>query len=149
MVADAVAKQSMWRCQPRKQITVPLPVYALLRLSHAQAEALKTCPSRPANRSSTCVITDAAASPNTSERSVLTSRFRADARSSATTGAQLEAELLARGLSLAVVRGRRRKSSVRQRCRLIRGVKMASMLLSGLHNDLIRADIACNISEPF
>ena len=68
LVADAVAKQSMWRCQPRKQITVPLPVYALLRLAHAQAEALKSFPSRTANRSSTCVITEAAASPNTSER---------------------------------------------------------------------------------
>ena len=149
MVADAVAKQSMWRCQPRKQITVPLPVYALLRLSHAQAEALKTCPSRTADRSSTCVITEAAASPNTSERSVLTSRSRADARSSATTGAQLEAELLARGLSLAVDRGRRLKMSIHQRCRLMRGVKAASMLLSGLHNDLIRTGISGNPSEPF
>ena len=149
MVADAVAKQSMWRCELRKQITVLLPTHALLRLSHAQAEALKTCPSRTANRSSTCVITDAAASPNTSERSVLTSRFRADARSSATTGAQLEAELLARGLGLAVGRVRRLKRSIRQRCRLMRGAKVASMLLSGLRNDLIRAQKYVFLGEPF
>ena len=80
LVADAVAKQSMWRCQPRKQITVPLPTYALLRLSHAEAEAPNTCPSRTTNRSSTCAGPVAAASSNTCVMSVLASSFRLDAR---------------------------------------------------------------------
>ena len=149
MVADAVAKQLMWRCQPRKQITVLLPTHACFdcrtpRLKRPRHVGRAPPTARPPASSLKLLPAQTRASG-----SVLTSRFRADARSSATTGAQLEAELLARGLSLAVGRGRRLKRSMRQRCRLMRGAKRASMLLSGLHNDLIRARIACNSVEPF
>ena len=80
LVADAVAKQSMWRCQPRKQITAPLPTYALLRPSHAEVEAPNTSPSRTTNHWSTCISPVAAASSNTCVMGVLASSFRLDAR---------------------------------------------------------------------